>query len=302
MPMKPTQLAPHLHQVLFGFVNAYAVTTPEDDWVLVDTGLKTNFASLQNLDTHFGRPPLAIVLTHGHFDHAGNAGELASRWGVKIYVHHLERPFLTGQSMYPPSDPTVGGPLAQMTRVIPNALFNLTGQLETLPEDGILPPLPAWKLIETPGHTPGHISLWNEDERILIAGDALATADFDSYLGMATKKQKLSLGGSPFTPDWEAARASVHKLADLEAVVVAAGHGKLMSGADLPQQMRDFAHTFTPPQQGRYVENPARFSEKGVTFLPPKPQDNFGRNAAKIAGAAAVVMLGAKLISRRKAD
>lgn len=297
--MKPIQLAPHLHQVASGFVNAYALTTPENDWVLVDTGLKPTLASFQDLDVTFERPPLAILLTHGHFDHAGNAGELASRWDVKIYVHHLEMAFLTGKSLYPPSDPTIGGPLAQMTRIIPPALFDLSGQLETIPDDGILPFLPGWKILETPGHTPGHVSLWHEEERALVAGDALATADFDSYLGMATRKQKLSRGGSPFTPDWEAARSSVHQLADLEAIVVAAGHGHPMSGAELPQQMRDFAHDFTPPDHGRYVENPARFSEKGVMFLPPKPQDNFARNAALVAGAAALT-LGAKMFSRRK--
>jgi hypothetical protein len=116
---------------------------------------------------------------------------------------------------------------------------------------------------------------------------------------MATRKPQLSRGGSPFTPDWEAARASVHKMADLEPIVVAAGHGHPMSGADVPQQMRDFARNFEPPEQGRYVENPARFSEKGVTFLPPKPQDNFARNAKVVAGAAAVLTLGAKFLGRQ---
>ena len=298
--MTPKQIAPRVHQINLGFVNAYAIETGESDWVLVDSGLKINLAALQRLETHFGKPPIAILLTHGHVDHAGTAGELATHWSLKIYASKLEKPFLTGKSIYPPYDPTVGGALAQMSRVLPNVMFNLTGQLEHYPESGILPFLHGWQVLETPGHTPGHVSLWHEDDRILIAGDALCTADMDSALGMAMQKKQFARGGSPFTPDWNASKISVGKLADLEPSVVAAGHGQPISGADVPQQLRDFERSFQPPQHGRYVNEAARFDENGVTYLPPAPRDDFGKNLAKIGASAALLALGAKLLTRRK--
>ncbi len=298
--MKPLQIAPHVHQLNLGFVNAYAIQNPDKSWALVDTGLALNAAALKKLEAEFGGAPAAIVLTHGHLDHAGSALELAQSWNVKIYVSHGEKPFLVGKSMYPPFDPTVGGPLALITRVLPQAIFNFTGILEEIPADGLLDFLHGWRVIETPGHTPGHVSLWREEDRVLLAGDALCTANFDSYLGMATQKKQFSRGGSPFTPDWEASKASVGKLADLEPSIVAAGHGQPISGVAVPDQMREFERSFHAPQQGRYVETPARFDENGQMKLPPAPDDSFARNLAAIGGAAAVLTLGAKWMSRRK--
>lgn len=298
--MKPHQIAPHVHQINLGFVNAYAIEASKNRWVLVDSGLQFNGAGLQNLETHFGSPPLAILLTHGHPDHAGSAKSLAERWDVKIYASKMEKPFLTGQSIYPPYDPTVGGPLAQMARVFPNAMFNFTGLLELYSEDGILPFLHGWQILDTPGHSPGHVSLWREADRVLLAGDALCTADFDSYPGMATQKKQFARGGSPFTPDWDASKSSVGKLADLEASIVAAGHGQPISGAEVPQQMRDFERHFQAPLQGRYVNEAARFDERGVIYLPPAPRDDFAKNLAAIGGAAAILTLGTKLLKRRK--
>jgi glyoxylase-like metal-dependent hydrolase (beta-lactamase superfamily II) len=298
--MKPIQIAPHVHQLSLGFVNAYAITTPENDWVLVDTGLKFSFGALKDLDSHFGRPPLAIFLTHGHQDHAGSARALAEAWGVKVYASKLERPFLTGQGIYPPPDPTVGGALAQMARVAPWPMINLTGFIETYPAEGAPPFLADWQIISTPGHSPGHISLWHETDRVLIAGDAFCTIDCDSYLGLATQEQVLARAGSPFTPDWVQSKHSVGVLADLEPVVVGAGHGQPISSGELPAMMRDFEHAYKAPEHGRYVSEPAQFNEKGVTYLPPKPEDNFGRNIAAVAGAASVLALVAKISTRRK--
>lgn len=294
MSLQP--IAPHVWRSnIFNFVNAYFVQNSDGEFVLVDSGVRPALAQLKAAAAELGRPPVAIVLTHGHIDHVGCAGELARAWNVPVYAGRLEKPFLTGVDFYPPGDPTVGGALAQVSRTLPPQKFDISDVLEIYPEDGKLDVLKGWQIIETPGHSPGHVSLWHEDDRVLLAGDALCTADMDSVVGMATlKPTQFARGGTPFVPDWGEMRHSLGKLADLEPATVAAGHGIPMTGGDVPQLLRDFYHNFTPPEHGRYVGTPAQSDESGVTFLPPVPSDPLPRNVAigALAGAAAFAILG----------
>ncbi len=280
---------------VLNFVNAYFIQNADGEFVLVDAGLRPVVGQLQGAAVELGRPPVAIVLTHGHIDHVGGAGELARAWNVPVYAGRLERPFLTGMDLYPPGDPTVGGALAQVSRFLPPQKFDLSDVLETLPDDGQLDVLGGWQVIQTPGHSPGHVSLWHEDDRVLLAGDALCTADMDSLVGMTTlQPTQFARGGTPFVPDWGAMKHSLGVLADLEPVTVAAGHGLPMSGGDVPQRLRDFYHSFTPPAHGRYADVPALTDESGVTFLPPAPPDPLPRNVAlgALAGGLAFALLG----------
>lgn len=289
-------VAPRVHRVnVLNFVNAYCIENGEGEWVLLDTGLRPALSILKGAALEMKRPPVAIVLTHGHIDHIGCAGELAREWGVRVWAHRLERPFLSDESFYPPGDPTVGGALAFVSRAMPPQKFDLRDVLEIFPDDGKFDFLKGWQIVETPGHSPGHVSLWHEDDRVLLAGDAFCTADMDSFVGLTTlKPTQFARGGTPFTPDWEAMKRSLGVLADLEPVIVGAGHGLPISGADTPQKLREFFHSFSPPSHGRYIPEPARSDETGVTFLPPAPPDPLPRNAAigAVAGALAFAFLG----------
>ncbi len=294
------EIAPHVHQLQIGFVNVYAITTPDDDWVLVDTAIKPGLTLVQGLEKQFGKPPLAIVLTHGHFDHAGNAKSLADHWNVKIHAHKREMPYLTGDEEYPPFDPTVGGALAFLTRFFPSPEYDFGDRLETLPENGELSFLPGWKIIETPGHTPGHISLWDDEAKTIIAGDSLCTADFDKWPGATIQvPQQLARPASPATPDWEAARASVEKLAELEPQHIAAGHGQPMSGGDVAGELRDLARDFAPPAHGRYVGEPATYAPDGsLIALPSRVSDPLGISLKVGAGALLTLALASIVKSR----
>lgn len=78
----------------------------------------------------------------------------------------------------------------------------------------------AWQVVRTPGHTPGHLALWQPEERLLVVGDALS--DYD--VGWVN----LALDG----PDAAAASlASLHRLADLAPRVLLPSHGPLPSDA-----------------------------------------------------------------------
>ena len=282
------------------FVGAYFVKT-QDSWVLIDTGLpKSEGKSRRAAENHFGAgtKPSAIILTHGHFDHAGAALELAKLWNVLIYAHRLEMPYLTGKSDYPPQDSSMGGAIAQMARFFPHSGYDFRDRVRKLPESGEIAEMPGWMIQHTPGHTHGHISLWRESDRTLLAGDALATMDLDSWISNVTEKQEFCSPPKPFTSDWQAAQRSIEMLADLEPNSVGAGHGQPIIGAFTAQKLKEFARNFKPPQKGRYVKSPAIADETGVISVPPPVPDN----VKVVASAAAAVGAGfalAGLIRRR---
>ncbi len=280
------------------FVGAYFIDTPEKgagSWVLVDTGLPlTQSRILKAAKSRCAdKKPSAIILTHGHFDHAGAAGALAAEWNVPIYAHRLEMPYLTGKSDYPPQDPTIGGAIAQMSRLFPHGGYDFGRRVVMLPDAGELAELPGWKFFHTPGHTAGHVSLWRESDRTLIAGDALATMNMDSWISNITEKQEFCRPAAPFTTDWQAARRSIEFLAGLEPNAVGAGHGKPMTGADTAQKLKEFARDFQPPQKGRYAQSPAIADETGVVALPPPVPDY-----AKIAAVTTLGVVSAGFIAK----
>lgn len=277
-------------------------------WVLIDTGVPGHAAAvIQAAKARFGENsrPNAIILTHGHFDHAGNALELARHWNVSVYAHPLEFPYLTGESAYPQKDPTVGGAMAFMSRFFPNRAINISEVLRDLPPTGVVPGLEGWLAIPTPGHAPGHVSVWRERDATLVAGDALATANLDSWFGVLTMRPVISRPGSPFVYDWSAAGASVQSLANLDPFVLAAGHGEPISGPRVADELTRFAREFTPPEQGRYVVEPAQANEHGLVYAPPAPPDNLPKIAAGVVAGVFVVagvMYGRRARAQRKAS
>jgi glyoxylase-like metal-dependent hydrolase (beta-lactamase superfamily II) len=288
------------------FVNAYLVDlepdNPSGGWVLVDSGLPGVGAPTiaQAAAARYGaRPPQAIVLTHGHFDHAGSAARLATAWHVPIFAHELELPYLTGRSHYPPPDPTVGGAFAMMSRTFPYRGINL-GALVHRFEDGASI-LPGWRAIHTPGHTAGHLSLFRESDGTLLAGDALATMNQESWLATVMRERELRWPPAALTTDWTAANASVHRLAALHPRAIAAGHGLPLTGDDTARAMQNFASHFAPPRAGRYIRRPARADQRGVVSLPPPVADPVGGaiRGGAIAAAATGVMLTAVSQVRR---
>ncbi|MEO5721225.1 MAG: MBL fold metallo-hydrolase [Chthoniobacterales bacterium] len=294
-----TRIAPDVGWLPVSFVNVYFLGRPGGSWLLVDAGLpgraKQIFAAAA---AHFGPTsrPEAIILTHGHFDHAGSAAELARKWEVPIYAHPLELPYLTRRSAYPPPDPTIGGAIAFLSRFMPSGGYDFSGTIRPL-EQNALPGATGWDWLYTPGHSPGHISLFRPADRVLLAGDAFATMNMDSWSGLISGRQHLCRAGAPFTCDWGATRASVRSLAALQPNVVGCGHGIPISDPDLPTRMTRFAARFRAPRKGRYVRQPARVDENGVIALPRAPFDPvpFATAASLIA---AGVALGAGLLDR----
>ncbi len=270
-------VAPHVFGMKDGFVNVFMISSKRApaEWILVDAGLKWSCKKIKKMAAMiFGKDsrPQCIILTHGHFDHVGSAHSLAEEWDVPVFAHFLERPYLTGRSSYPPPDSTVGGGLmASMAFLYPKKPIDITSRLHLLPENGMVPHLPEWRYIHTPGHSAGHISLFREEDRVLIAGDALVTTNQESVLSVMTQRRELNGPPKYFTTDWQAAFRSAKALADLEPSVIASGHGKPMSGPSLQDDLENLVEhfdTMAKPSHGRYVNEAALTNEEGVVYIP----------------------------------
>lgn len=262
------------------FVNYYMIQDQTSgSWALVDAGLPWSAATIRNMAKELfgaGSRPAAIILTHGHFDHVGALKTLAEEWDVPVYAHYMEVPYLTGKSAYPPADPSVGGGMMSlMSFMYPKNPIDVHDYIKKLPSDNSIPGFPEWQFIHSPGHTPGHISLFREKDKVLIAGDAFVTTKAESVIYSITHMQHLSGPPKYFTSNWASAKLSVIKLAALDPEIIASGHGKPMQGEEMRRELNNLSRHFDQlavPAQGRYIDEPAMANENGVVSIPKVTQ------------------------------
>lgn len=257
------EILPDLYCYTNQIVNVVAFGNPtvDSEWVLIDTGMpQSSEKIIEVLESRFGEgsKPKAIILTHGHFDHVGAVVDLVEKWGVKVYAHEMEIPFLTGEQSYPEPDGTVeGGLVAKMSPMFPNEPINLGENVEALPSEGSIPYMDEWKWIHTPGHAPGHVSLYRDKDRALIAGDAFVTVKQESLYKVLT--QEMEFNGPPayLTTDWKAAKSSIIKLKDLNPTIAVTGHGQPIEGEQLTDGLNELIEEFDRkiiPDYGRFVD------------------------------------------------
>lgn len=156
-------------------------------------------------------------------------------------------------------DPSVDkGMVAKLSPTFPHKSIDVSFRAAHLPENGTVPGMPGWKWIHTPGHTEGHISLFREKNRVLIAGDALSALKQESFTAVITQKEQISGPPKYFTIDWKAAEASIKRLRDLDPLLLIPGHGQPMESEGLTKQLDLLVTHFdeiASPKKGVLLKN-----------------------------------------------
>lgn len=205
--------------------NAYFIHD-EGAAVLVDAGVAgaDGESMLYDAWAEAGRPQLTIVLTHTHPDHVGGAAFMQKQSGAKVLVHAAERERLT---------PSL------MTQTVTDGEVLTVGRLRL-------------HVLHVPGHSPGHISLWEPETRLLFTGDNVVGGDGTTWIGppdgnmadyfaslqrcLALRPALLAPGHGPIVTDAEAqiTRLIEHRLAREEQLLnlLAAGHRSVAALAE----------------------------------------------------------------------
>lgn len=168
-----------------GPINVYLIVA--DPLTLVDTGPKTDeaWAALREQLRRLGHTVAdiqRIILTHTHEDHCGLAGTLQQESGARVYVHEWE---LANISAGRPT--RVNRHLLQRAGVPVEELEQMAGRYELIhrfadpvedvaayrDQQEFIFASGAWRVIHTPGHTPGSCCLLREANRLVLAGDTI---------------------------------------------------------------------------------------------------------------------------------
>lgn len=106
--------------------------------------------------------PLAIVLTHAHFDHIGAVDDIRKAFSIPVYIHKNEKKWLL--------DPALNG--SAKYEMIPNISCEPADHLIMGEQEMIIGDF-SFQIFETPGHSPGSLSFYFKEAGLVIAGDAL---------------------------------------------------------------------------------------------------------------------------------
>jgi glyoxylase-like metal-dependent hydrolase (beta-lactamase superfamily II) len=225
--------APGVHRLEHAYTNLYLVEEG-GRLTLVDAGLPRTWPLLLRALEVLGRglgDIDALVLTHAHFDHVGVARTLLER-GVPVHLHEADAPLAARPYSYRRQRTPFVYPLLHPAAIPVLGAMARAGALAVPPLRGTVPLVPgavldvpgAPRVLATPGHTDGHVSLHLAERDAVIGGDALVTLDpYSARTGP-------HLVARAATADTGRSLASLRVLAGTGARILLPGHGEPWRG------------------------------------------------------------------------
>lgn len=202
----------------------------ENEMVLIDCGYPGFLPRLQESAMNYGidlSRLTKVIITHHDFDHMGALAELKrADPNIKVLASFEEEKYISGskkslrlqqaEAIYdtlPESQKQAAKQFSKVLEAVENVEVN-----QILNDGDILPCCGGIKIVATPGHMPGHISIYHIESRSFIAGDALVV-----------ENNKLAIANPQYTLDMAGAKNSIKKLLDYEIETVICYHGGIVT-------------------------------------------------------------------------
>lgn len=210
------QIAPEVFQISLmprNSINCYII-----EGVLVDSGVRSSYTTIKKVLQKI--PVYQHVLTHAHADHQGCSDQICEEFNIPLLCHPNEV-FRTETGMVTHDYPTP----EHWVAILQQKYWAGQGHRvdRTIVENDMIG---NFKVIETPGHSGGHISLFRERDGVLIIGDVATN------MNLLTTATGLRLPPNIFTSDQQRNIKSLQKLAVLNPSIICFGHGPVMQNTD----------------------------------------------------------------------
>jgi glyoxylase-like metal-dependent hydrolase (beta-lactamase superfamily II) len=230
LPLRVTQVAASVHRLATRYTNWYLLEAGGRLTVL-DAGLPGDWRDFSGALSRLGHTPSdidAVLITHHHRDHAGNAERLRSS-GARVLSHPADAPYLRGERRLSNK---------RMVRFLWHPWYAIyvlhlvakgitrvpaVAQLDEFADGEVLDVPGSPRVVHAPGHTAGSCALFLEDRSLLFSGDALVTLD---VVRGPRGRQGPQIAHGPFAADADLAVESLRALAVTNAETVLPGHGE----------------------------------------------------------------------------
>ncbi|MBJ7347728.1 MAG: MBL fold metallo-hydrolase [Thermoleophilaceae bacterium] len=177
--------------------------------VLIDAGMV--FDSKRILKQIAGHDIKAHALTHAHIDHFGASHAVCTKLNIPLWCGAADVDAMESGKML--------GPGNRMIKCAP------AHPVDRALKEG--DEVAGFTVLDTPGHSPGHVAYWRESDRTLICGDVMW--GFNPFLMMGPVREPFTL----FSPNEQQNRDSARRLAELRPELVCFGHGKPLRDPDV---------------------------------------------------------------------
>lgn len=169
--------------------------------VLIDAGTRLDRGRI--VKQVADRAISAHALTHAHPDHYGASHAVCEQLGLPLWCGAADVEAVESGTMVGPGGRTIPGPAA-------HPVARALGEGDEIA---------GFAVLDTPGHSPGHVSYWRESDRVLLCGDVMW--GFNPFLLRGPIREPFGI----VTPDRRLNRASARRIAALEPSLVCFGHG-----------------------------------------------------------------------------